>query len=74
MRLEIDAVDVEIAEGDLVATRKTWRGDHPGGGSHLLGRTIHLFRIADGQIAEEWSAGWEWLLAVGVTPSGVPKD
>lgn len=54
-----------IAEGDLVAARVTWRGSHPPAGTHVVGRTMHLFRIADGQISEEWSAGWEWLAQCG---------
>ena len=54
-------VEALVAEGDLVATRANWRGTHPPKGTHLLGTTLHIFRIAGGQIIEEWSAGWEWL-------------
>ena len=54
-------VDVAIAEDDLVATRETWRGTHPPAGTHVVGRTMHIFRIANEQIVEQWSTGWEWL-------------
>jgi predicted SnoaL-like aldol condensation-catalyzing enzyme len=54
-------VDSAVAEGNFVATHESWRDRHPPGGTHLVGRTMHLFRIAGGQIAEQWSAGWEWL-------------
>ena len=30
-------------------------------GTHMVGRTMHLFRIDGGAIVEQWSAGWEWL-------------
>ena len=54
-------VDTAIAEGDLVATHESWRDTHPPAGMHLVGRTMHLFRIDSGVIVEQWSAGWEWL-------------
>lgn len=54
-------VDAAVAEGDYVATRESWRDRHPPGGTHLMGRTMHLFRIAGGQIVEQWSVGWGWL-------------
>jgi ketosteroid isomerase-like protein len=41
-------VEMTIAEDDLVATVAVWRGSHPPAGSHLVGRTMHLFRIAKG--------------------------
>lgn len=50
-----------IAEADLVTSRVSWHGTHPPSGTHLVGRTLHFFRLSDGQIVEEWSAGWEWL-------------
>jgi len=58
-------VDAAIAEDDLVATVATWRGSHPPAGTHVVGRTMHLFRFADGQIIEQWSAGWDWLAELG---------
>ena len=54
-------VDAAVAEGDFVATRESWRDRHPSAGTHLVGRTMHLFRIDAGQITEQWSAGWDWL-------------
>jgi predicted SnoaL-like aldol condensation-catalyzing enzyme len=53
-------VEASIAEDDLVAALVTWRGTHPPAGTHLVGRTMHLFRLANEQIIEEWSTGWEW--------------
>jgi predicted SnoaL-like aldol condensation-catalyzing enzyme len=58
-------VDPAIAEEDLVATFATWRGAHPPAGTHVVGRTMHLFRISNGQIIEQWSAGWDWLAQLG---------
>ena len=54
-------VEVTLAENDLVATVAAWHGTHPPAGTHLVGRTLHLFRIANEQIIEEWSAGWNWI-------------
>ena len=54
-------VEAAIAEGEYVATRESWSDWHPPAGTHLVGRTMHLFRIAGGQIVEQWSAGWGWL-------------
>jgi predicted SnoaL-like aldol condensation-catalyzing enzyme len=59
------AVEMTIAEDDLVATVATWHGTHPPAGTHVVGRTMHLFRIANEQIIEEWSTGWEGLAQLG---------
>lgn len=59
------AVEMTIAEDDLVATGAIWHGTHPPAGTHVVGRTMHLFRIANEQITEEWSTGWEWLAQRG---------
>ena len=67
-------VDAVVAEEDLVATRETWRGIHPPAGTHVVGRTMHLFRIANGQIVEEWSTGWEWLALRGYRPEPRPRN
>ena len=56
-----------IAEGDLVATREEWRGTDPATGQEITGTTLHFWRIAQGKIVEEWSAGWEWLEQIGAT-------
>jgi predicted SnoaL-like aldol condensation-catalyzing enzyme len=56
-------VDQAVAEGDLVAVRITARGRHTGApfppGIPASGRAIewreqHIFRVADGRIAEHW--------------------
>ncbi len=52
-------VEDTTAEGDQVAARVTWRDSHPPKGTHLVGETLHLFRLSDDQIVEAWSAGWE---------------
>ena len=55
-------VDKQVAEGDLVAVRWTARGTNTGTGNGIpaTGRAVQttgttLFRLADGQIAEEWT-------------------
>ena len=55
-------VESTIAEDDFVATRAIWRGTHPPADAHVVGRTMHMFRIANEQIIEQWSTGWEWLI------------
>ena len=58
--LEITLQDI-IAEGDMVATRETWKVTMASNNKALSGETIHIFRIKDGLITDEWSKGWEWL-------------
>jgi predicted SnoaL-like aldol condensation-catalyzing enzyme len=58
-------VDAVIAEGDLLASHETWRGTDPTTGRDIEGKTLHFWRLADGKIIEEWSAGWEWLAQIG---------
>lgn len=62
-------VDAVVAEEDLVAAVATWRDTHPPAGAHVVGRTMHLFRIASSRIVEEWSVGWEWLDRRGYRPA-----
>jgi len=62
-------IDSVIAEADFVATHESWRGTHPPAGTHLVGRTMHLFRIANDQIIEQWSVGWEWLMGRSYRPT-----
>jgi predicted SnoaL-like aldol condensation-catalyzing enzyme len=64
-------VDAIIAEGDLLASHETWRGTDPTTGRDVEGKTLHFWRIEDGQITEEWSAGWEWLEQIGA-PEATP--
>ena len=58
--LEITLHDV-IAEGDLVATRESWKVTVAADKKTLNGETMHIFRIREGLITDEWSKGWEWL-------------
>lgn len=57
----VATVEEMVAEGDLVATHAAWRGSHPPAGTHIEGQTMHLSRIVNGRISEEWSIGWDWL-------------
>jgi len=58
--LEISTHDI-IAEGDMVATRETWKVTLASNNKLLTGETMHIFRIKNGLITDEWSKGWEWL-------------
>ena len=56
-------VNDQIAEGDLVATRKTLSGTHrgelwglPPSGNHVEFEFIDIFRIADGLLIEHWTS------------------
>ena len=64
-------VDAIIAEDDLVASQESWRGTDPTTGREVQGKTLHFWRIAEGKIIEEWSAGWEWLEQIGA-PEATP--
>jgi predicted ester cyclase len=60
-------VELQIAEGDMVATRSTARGTHSGEyrglsykgipptGKQVMWTEVQIFRIADGMIVEQWS-------------------
>ena len=58
--LKITVEDI-IAEDDKVVTREVWRGTHKPSGKTAKGTVIHIFRIREGKIADEWSRGWDWL-------------
>ncbi len=52
----------QIAQGDLVVNRITWRGVHSGNlaGVSATGRSIELrginmFRVKDGRVVEQWA-------------------
>ena len=52
----------QIAQGDLVANRVTWRGVHSGtlAGVPATGRSVELrginmFRVKDGRVVEQWA-------------------
>ena len=56
-------IDEQLAERDLVATRKTLRGTHlgeiwdlPATGNRVAFEFIDIFRIKDGQLAEHWTS------------------
>lgn len=62
----VDTIDDLIAEGDKVVVRWTARGTHlgewlapwgsiPPTGKPVTFSAIHIFRIADGKIAERWA-------------------
>ncbi|MFN8591911.1 MAG: ester cyclase [Thermomicrobiales bacterium] len=61
-------LDAIVAEGDFVATHESRWSSHPPTGTHLEGQTMHLVRIANGQIMERWRAGWEWFPPRGGQP------
>lgn len=76
-------VDKQVAERDLVAVRWTARGTNTGTGNGIptTGRAVQmtgttLFRMADGQIAEEWtcadSLGLMRQLGMVATPAATP--
>lgn len=50
-----------VGEGDLVAAHVVWHDTHLPTGSHVVGRSMHVFRLTGGQIAEQWSVGWDWI-------------
>jgi predicted SnoaL-like aldol condensation-catalyzing enzyme len=50
-----------IAEGDFVVTRDRWTATEKNSDAKKTGWTIHIFKIKNGMIQEEWSKGWEWM-------------
>lgn len=58
--LQITVEDI-ISEDDKVVTREAWTVTHKPSGKIAEGSVIHIFRIRDGKITDEWSRGWEWL-------------
>ena len=56
-------INEQLAERDLVATRKTLRGTHlgeiwglPASGNRIAFEFIDIFRIKDGQLVEHWTS------------------
>jgi steroid delta-isomerase-like uncharacterized protein len=57
-------IEDQIAEGDKVVTRFTWRGTHDQGefmgmsptGKKVEATAIFIHRISEGKVKEEWSA------------------
>jgi predicted ester cyclase len=72
-----DSIDIQIAEGEMVATRFTSRGTHKGAfmgieptNKELSWTGITIDRIAEGRIAESW-ANWDlmgMMQQLGVIP------
>jgi steroid delta-isomerase-like uncharacterized protein len=76
-------IEEMVAEGDRVATRKTFRGTHRGEllGLPPTGRAVEialldLVRLADGQVVESWSVADELglLRQLGALPSPGPAS
>jgi len=76
-------VEDMVAEGDKVATRKTFHGTHggefmgipPSGRSVSMG-LIDIVRISDGRVVEHWSMGdtLGMMQQLGVIPSGEASE
>ncbi|HZC06338.1 MAG TPA: ester cyclase [Ktedonobacterales bacterium] len=76
-------IEEQVAERDLVVTRKTFRGTHlgeqwglPPTGNRVQVEFIDIFRLQEGQLAEHWHHfDWEELLTqmrsaqIGPTPA-----
>jgi steroid delta-isomerase-like uncharacterized protein len=74
-------VEDQLAEGDQVATRWSWRGTHkgevmgvPATGNQVAITGTTIFRFADGKIQEGW---WNWdtlgmMRQIGAIPAEQP--
>ena len=72
-------IDEQLAEGDLVATRLTWKGTHKGTlegiaptGKPVSGTAMLITRISDQKMQEDW-VNWDALSLMqqlGVVPAG----
>jgi len=81
-RLRSDEDEDLVAEGDLVAARKTWHGTHQGEfiGVSPTGRRVsfsafHLVRFSDARAVEWWGTAdlLGSLQQLGATVSGPPE-
>ncbi|MEE9510275.1 MAG: ester cyclase [Candidatus Bathyarchaeia archaeon] len=72
-------IEFQIVEGDLVATRYTWRGTHKGRwmgieptGKEVTFTLLDVCRVKDGKIVEAWieldSLGWMEQLGMELKP------
>ena len=59
-------VEEQVAEGEKVSTRRTWRGTHQGvfrgimpTGKQVTWAQISIVRFADGKVLEDWVAADE---------------
>jgi len=80
-----DSIDIQLAEGDMVATRFTSRGTHRGTfmgvqptNKELSWTGISIERISEGKIVESW-ANWDMLgmmqqLGIVDTPGQSEED
>ncbi len=57
-------IEDEIAEGDMVVSRKTFRGTHrgdfigiPATGKSVAILAIEMFRVVNGKLVEHWGVG-----------------
>ena len=70
----------QVAEGDLVVTRKTLRGTHvgellgiPPSGARVVVDAIDIIRVVDGRLTEHWVAG-DWSnLTAAAEPQSPPS-
>lgn len=60
-------IEAQVAEGDLVVTRWSWRGTHhgtfmefPATGRAVSFSGITIYRIADGKLVQDWTE-FNWL-------------
>jgi ketosteroid isomerase-like protein len=58
--IQISVEDV-VTEGDKVVTREVWKATHKTSGKVAEGTIIHIFRVREGKIVDEWSRGWDWV-------------
>ena len=54
-------VDEVITSGNNVVTRETWKAVNSTTSKPVTGTVIHIFKLEDGKVTDEWSEGWEWL-------------
>lgn len=67
-------VEAIVGEESYVATRESWRATHALTGRRVNGTILHMFRFADGLVAEEWSQGWEWLDGIEVVSANGRRE
>ncbi len=76
-------IDDQIAEGDKVVTRFTWRGTHTGDfqglsptGKQVEISAISIERVKDGKIVERWfnQDDLGLMMQLGVFPPPQPRD
>jgi predicted SnoaL-like aldol condensation-catalyzing enzyme len=58
VKVEIQKI---IAEGDFVVTRDFWTATDKNSGAKKSGWVLHMIKLKNGIITDEWSKGWEWM-------------